>query len=277
MVFVIVQVIIFKNWNKRIKYDDNYFYFSETNDADIEVLLHNPVVEDLVPEVLEKPKSVLVREKSNPNTNISAAATPSAEISNKTVEAGLVLVQDEEKQAGTVSWDVYIYHISKMGGWPFFIIYVCVLVLGQAFLISTDVWIGFWSSNQFNQSNNWYIGYYGLLAGISSIMFLLRGLIVSLSSAKASYMHHKNILDSVLHGTSRFFDATPCGRILNRFSKDTDEIDNQVPNLLDNSFGIFLMVYIYLFSYIIICRLWVTWLQYVLYCLILHLLLLYNE
>ncbi|VEL34747.1 unnamed protein product [Protopolystoma xenopodis] len=48
-------------------------------------------------------------------------------------------------------------------------------------------------------------------------------------SSRASYFMHKDILLSVLHSPSHFFDTTPLGRIINRFSKDIDTIDLEIP------------------------------------------------
>lgn len=41
---------------------------------------------------------------------------------------------------------------------------------------------------------------------------------------------HNKMLDSILRSTMQFFDSTPSGRILNRFSKDVDAIENGIPN-----------------------------------------------
>ncbi|KAJ1478562.1 ABC transporter type 1, transmembrane domain-containing protein [Baffinella frigidus] len=35
-----------------------------------------------------------------------------------------------------------------------------------------------------------------------------------------------------------FFDTTPTGRILNRFSRDTDMVDTQLPNLMETYINI---------------------------------------
>jgi ABC-type multidrug transport system fused ATPase/permease subunit len=42
----------------------------------------------------------------------------------------------------------------------------------------------------------------------------------------------KDILTSLSGATFRFFDVTPTGRILNRFTKDTDMIDGMLPFIL---------------------------------------------
>lgn len=42
-------------------------------------------------------------------------------------------------------------------------------------------------------------------------------------SLNAASRLHNNMFSSVIRGSVGFFDATPTGRILNRFSKDMDE------------------------------------------------------
>ena len=41
-----------------------------------------------------------------------------------------------------------------------------------------------------------------------------------------------NLLDRLLRAKVAFFDTTPSGRILNWFTKDVDNIDNQMPRNL---------------------------------------------
>jgi hypothetical protein len=45
------------------------------------------------------------------------------------------------------------------------------------------------------------------------------------------------MLKSVLHGIAKFFDTTPEGRILNRFSKDLDESKQDWTHLKGRNFS----------------------------------------
>ena len=45
----------------------------------------------------------------------------------------------------------------------------------------------------------------------------------------AARVMHQNLLMSILKAQMSFFDTTPLGRILNRFSKDIDSIDSTMP------------------------------------------------
>ena len=46
---------------------------------------------------------------------------------------------------------------------------------------------------------------------------------------QASRILHSDILARLFHNPLSFFDTTPLGRIVNRFSKDVDMIDNTLP------------------------------------------------
>lgn len=60
---------------------------------------------------------------------------------------------------------------------------------------------------------------YGTFVAVAAVFLLMRGVVFAIGSWKASITHHHNIVDGVLHAPSSFFDATPIGRVLNRFLK----------------------------------------------------------
>ena len=54
-------------------------------------------------------------------------------------------------------------------------------------------------------------------------------IVITIGTLKASIRLHKDLLSRILCSTMAFFDTTPVGRIINRFSKDMDEIDLMIP------------------------------------------------
>ena len=51
-------------------------------------------------------------------------------------------------------------------------------------------------------------------------------------SVRASFSLHASMLIAVLRAPLSFFDTTPIGRIMNRFSRDIDTVDTVLPGLL---------------------------------------------
>ncbi len=71
---------------------------------------------------------------------------------------------------------------------------------------------------------------------------------VSLGGIRASRNLHSEILATIIRCPMRFFDTTPIGRVLNRFSRDIDVVDATLPlNIL-----LFLLVVTPLLTTIII-------------------------
>ena len=61
----------------------------------------------------------------------------------------------------------------------------------------------------------------------------LGALCLAVGALHASRFQHQGLLSNCMRAPMTFYDTTPIGRIINRFSKDTDTIDTTIPqNLL---------------------------------------------
>jgi ABC-type multidrug transport system fused ATPase/permease subunit len=73
-----------------------------------------------------------------------------------------------------------------------------------------------------------YIGIYALFGLGVMVASSIQTLIILVGSWLASQKLHTKLLNAVLYSPLRFFEVTPVGRILNRFSKDIESIDSYV-------------------------------------------------
>lgn len=58
---------------------------------------------------------------------------------------------------------------------------------------------------------------------------MMASVLLALSSLRAASVLHIRLIGDVLRLPMVFFDTTPVGRLLNRFSKDVDVLDNTLP------------------------------------------------
>ncbi|XP_077341580.1 ATP-binding cassette sub-family C member 10 isoform X2 [Lithobates pipiens] len=95
-----------------------------------------------------------------------------------------------------------------------------------------------------NSSGNltFYLSVYGGIAAANSIFTALRALLFALGTVHAATAIHRRLLQRVLRATVTFFDSTPVGRIINRFSSDMYCVDDFLPFMLNiflaNIFGL---------------------------------------
>ncbi|KAK7205028.1 hypothetical protein BZA70DRAFT_248184 [Myxozyma melibiosi] len=78
------------------------------------------------------------------------------------------------------------------------------------------------------RSTKFYLGVYGLYTIAYLIMCFLREAIVFVGSLHASKHLFEKLLMRIMRAKPRFFDATPIGRIMNRFSKDMEITDQEI-------------------------------------------------
>ncbi|RUS32865.1 LOW QUALITY PROTEIN: hypothetical protein BC938DRAFT_473988, partial [Jimgerdemannia flammicorona] len=84
---------------------------------------------------------------------------------------------------------------------------------------------------------DYYLGVYVIITLSTIFAQILRMSVQYFGSLKASRILYVKLLDAVINAPLRFFDTTPVGRIMNRFSKDFETIDSR----LSSSCGSLLM------------------------------------
>jgi ATP-binding cassette, subfamily C (CFTR/MRP), member 1 len=164
------------------------------------------------------------------------------------------LVTKEERVIGAVSLSVYLKYLKAGGGYFMFgLVYIGFIISGVNGVANT-AWISYWTSDAPNyerQSEAFYLGLYAALSVALGVFTYLRTFLLVHFGVKASTNLHRNLTDSILRAPTSFFDTTPIGRILSRFSKDMYAIDVELTDHLDfflfSSLNIFLSIAVIFF------------------------------
>ena len=170
-------------------------------------------------------------------------------------EAGQ-LVEEEFVEVTGVPLSTYLYYVKSMGVTIFFLAMIAMF-LYQAFSVSMNLTLTNLSNDPAAANDtsvrNQYLIMYGVFGGLQSLFIFLAILIITTGSIRASISLHNNLLENILKAPMSFFDTSPLGRIVNRFSKDMDDVDNVLQfflkDLLNQTFimlgVIFILVFIY--------------------------------
>lgn len=124
---------------------------------------------------------------------------------------------------------------------------LCIIVffiLSETASVSSGIWLAKWSSTDVasDEERDLFLGVYGAL-GMSQAVFILFASIAMAAGSRVASRHlHQRMLVNILHSPMAFFETTPQGRIMNRFSKDISGIDDMVPRSMTSFLRTFLSV-----------------------------------
>ncbi|XP_052106560.1 ATP-binding cassette sub-family C member 10-like isoform X1 [Mytilus californianus] len=177
------------------------------------------------------------------------------------------LVQEEEQEQGVVRLLVYKSYWFAVGTCLAPLVLIALFLM-QASRNINDWWLSYWVTHSHSQDNpvdevyrgfgslhgSWknltqaednlrfYLTVYGCLAAGNSLFTLMRAFLFAYGGICAARIMHIKILDSILKAPISFFQTTPIGRIINRFSSDLYCIDDSLPFILNiflaNIYGI---------------------------------------
>ncbi|KAI8827837.1 P-loop containing nucleoside triphosphate hydrolase protein [Chytriomyces cf. hyalinus JEL632] len=144
-------------------------------------------------------------------------------------KAGKDIMSVEDQETGKVPMRVWLNYVKASGGMFGFVIpLVLVMLVFQLARTGNDLWLTWWTGNNFNLTTIQYIAGYVVLAVLMTLGTFGYALFFAYSGTRASRVLHEKALERILRAPTSFYDTTPLGRILNRFSRDVDAVDNNL-------------------------------------------------
>ncbi|CDK25303.1 unnamed protein product [Kuraishia capsulata CBS 1993] len=147
-------------------------------------------------------------------------------------DADGVLMQLEDRAVNAIELGVYGKYL-KLGAGAFGI-GIIPLLLGLVACsvfcsLFTNTWLTFWTEKKFDRSNGFFIGIYVMFTMLTIVFMVLEFSLLVYLTNTASRLLNIYAIRRLMHVPMSFMDTTPMGRILNRFTKDTDVLDNELP------------------------------------------------
>uniref|UniRef100_A0A8C6XMK2 ABC-type glutathione-S-conjugate transporter n=1 Tax=Naja naja TaxID=35670 RepID=A0A8C6XMK2_NAJNA len=147
--------------------------------------------------------------------------------------------EDQDLQI-TVKISVYLTYLRTAGS--FFWVYIVLLfACQQVFSFCRGYWLTLWAndpvSNGTQPHTQLRVGVFFLLGVTQAIGKFGSVAAVFLAGIMASHKLFQQLLLDVLRSPITFFEQTPSGNLLNRFSKEMDAIDSIIPDKLKSLLG----------------------------------------
>ncbi|XP_065887047.1 ATP-binding cassette sub-family C member 4-like isoform X2 [Dysidea avara] len=154
---------------------------------------------------------------------------------------------EEERAHGKISNKTYFTYIKAGGNTILVLLLIAVFLASQGSIVTTTWWLSVWATegescsprldnvtfddtSNFDLTTNQWIGIFGAIVGGSILITVVKSVFGFVSCLRASRNLHNEMFRSVLRAPILFFDTNPVGRVLNRFSADTGNMDNVLPN-----------------------------------------------
>ncbi|XP_060117019.1 ATP-binding cassette sub-family C member 6 [Heteronotia binoei] len=150
------------------------------------------------------------------------------------------VTEGERELTGRVKPSVYLSYL-RAGGSLFWAYIVLLFICQQTASFSRSYWLSLWANdstgNGTQQHVQLHLGVFFFLGVAQALSKFGSTAAVFLAGAIASRKLFVNLLQDVLRSPMMFFEQTPTGDLLNRFSKEMDSIDSIIPDKLKSLLG----------------------------------------
>ncbi|XP_066561418.1 ATP-binding cassette sub-family C member 9 isoform X3 [Amia ocellicauda] len=157
--------------------------------------------------------------------------------------------EDDEDTQSTITsrrskipWKVCWKYLTS-GGFVLLFMMIFSKLLKHSVIVAIDYWLASWTSNltttnftkgsEATKSESKVV-VFSILCSAGIALCLITSLTVEWMGLSAATNLHHNLLNKIILAPIRFFDVTPLGQILNRFSADTNIIDQHIPTTLES-------------------------------------------
>ena len=178
--------------------------------------------------------TVSSRNTADKNVSSKRQSIAPAYRGGKTDPAQGRLIEAEVEAIGSVTYSTYLAYLRAMGFLTVFTV-LAFMVINSTFNISSSIWLSFWADDALypDRANDTTLRttrvvVYGLLGASESATQFVANFLSFLATLRASSYLHDMMLDRIMKSPMSFFDTTPQGRLLNRFTKDVDSIDTSI-------------------------------------------------
>ena len=135
----------------------------------------------------------------------------------------------EFSEQGKVKWDVYLEY-AKTSNLLAVSVYLIMLLCAQTAQIGGSLWLKQWSEVNQRYGGNPQVGkyigiYFAFGIGGAGLVVIQTLILWIFCSIEASRKLHERMAYAIFRSPMSFFETTPSGRILNRFSSDIYRVD----------------------------------------------------
>lgn len=173
-------------------------------------------------------------------STIDGAAMKDEKVKELNTKSSDKLIEAEKSEKGDVSWRVYLRYLEAIG-YVASIFLLLFFLAYQAVGVLANIWLASWTDDpylmnatnvnttKYKDLNYMYLGVYGAFGVGQAVLILFYAILAALRMVRAAGLLHNGMLSNILKLPMAFFDTTPLGRIVNRFSRDVETIDNSLP------------------------------------------------
>ena len=180
--------------------------------------------------------------------------------------SGGKLANEEERAIGHVGFSTWLYFFRTAG--LCFALFSIICMSSFIYIqVGANFTLGLWTDDvQANGPNKerdgLYLGVYATIMAVMVAAMMGGGYLMATVRLRVARRLHKNMLNMIVLAPISFFDVTPLGRIMNRFSKEQNQVDMMMTVFVSWAFvtmaivmasflaiSIALMDYFYFFSF----------------------------